>query len=64
MFFFFQIIAKKNGVKWEGVKKLIDVQKRLDKTLNEMADIANVELDKDSYTLEEVMYAYKKKEKV
>ncbi|XP_046587298.1 N-acetylgalactosamine kinase isoform X1 [Neodiprion lecontei] len=49
-----QIIAKRNGLKWDEVKKLVDVQAKLNKNLNEMAGIVERELDQDSYSLEEI----------
>ncbi|XP_048515216.1 N-acetylgalactosamine kinase isoform X1 [Athalia rosae] len=49
-----QIIAKRYGIAWEKVRKLIDVQVELDKTLEEMTTIVDRELLQDSYNIEEI----------
>ncbi|XP_011494842.1 PREDICTED: N-acetylgalactosamine kinase isoform X1 [Ceratosolen solmsi marchali] len=49
-----QIIAKKNNIDWCNVPKLIDVQKCLNKTLEEMTAIVMANLKEEHYTLEEI----------
>ncbi|XP_012279554.1 N-acetylgalactosamine kinase isoform X2 [Orussus abietinus] len=49
-----QIIAKSRNQDWKAVQKLIDVQKLLDKTLEEMAAIAMEDLPETPYTLSEI----------
>ncbi|XP_058793049.1 N-acetylgalactosamine kinase [Phymastichus coffea] len=48
-----QVIATKRGVEWRSVQKLIDVQRSLGKTLDEMADIVVADLHDEPYTIGE-----------
>lgn len=49
-----QVIARKKDVDWRTVQKLIDVQKRLGKSLEELAAIVMADLHEEPYTHEEV----------
>ncbi len=47
-------MAKKIGLDWESVRKLVDVQKQSNKTLPELAQAVQQHLHKETYTREVV----------
>lgn len=47
-------MAKKLGLKWESVRRLVDVQKLSHKSLPELAQVVQQHLHKETYTREEV----------
>ncbi|XP_076248977.1 N-acetylgalactosamine kinase [Calliopsis andreniformis] len=49
-----KIIAKKRNKDWEHVQRLIDVQKCLGLSLDEMVSVVTTELHEDPYTLDEI----------
>ncbi|XP_066581110.1 N-acetylgalactosamine kinase isoform X1 [Prorops nasuta] len=49
-----KMIAKKKNKDWEVVQKLIDVQERLEASLDEMVSIVISELHEEPYTIDEI----------
>ncbi|XP_033223885.1 N-acetylgalactosamine kinase isoform X1 [Belonocnema kinseyi] len=49
-----QMIAKKRIVNWKAIQKLIDIQKRLGKSLEDMSEIVVMDLKEDPYSLDEI----------
>lgn len=48
------MLAKKLGLDWQSVRRLVDVQKQSNKTLPELAQAVQQHLHKETYTREEV----------
>ncbi|XP_014222552.1 N-acetylgalactosamine kinase [Trichogramma pretiosum] len=49
-----KVLAKKRNADWQSVNKLIDVQKLLNKSLKEMADIVMTDLHNEPYSMTEI----------
>ena len=48
------MLAKKNGIDWRQIKKPLELQKALNKSLLELIELVRVQLHQEVYSIEEI----------